>query len=128
VPVPTRVTTNGTSTASSAATATSLVVNYPSGSASGDLLILCVGTYRNATGTYTHTTPSGWTLLDNNNQSGASDAKNTGIFGCCHVACRGRRLPGRDRQRVDTGQHLHIGLRQHVQHRIHNPHSDYDHR
>jgi hypothetical protein len=49
----------------------SITVTYPATSKSGDLLLLSVLFYRSATGLFTVTTPSGWTLLETQDQSSA---------------------------------------------------------
>lgn len=55
----------GTNTASNTVTC-----NYPAGSANGDLLVMFAGFQRSPTsGTQTLTTPSGWTLLDTQQNS-----------------------------------------------------------
>lgn len=74
----------GTSTATATAlssTVSSLACNYSPGSASGDYLLMLVATNRNSAGSYTITTPSGWTAITAQNPSGASDGKNFSIFG-----------------------------------------------
>lgn len=60
--VPVTVTGSSVTTVNTSGGVTSATVNYPSGSASGELIVLHVFTFRNATGTYTHTTPSGWNV------------------------------------------------------------------
>lgn len=60
--VPVSVTGSSVTTVATSGGVTSATVNYPSGSASGDLIVLHVFTFRNAVGTYTHGTPTNWNV------------------------------------------------------------------
>jgi hypothetical protein len=54
------------------ATSTSTACNYPTQSSNGDLLVMFVGTQKASGSSYTITTPSGWNLLDMQDQGVAS--------------------------------------------------------
>jgi hypothetical protein len=62
---------SSTATALASASA-NLVINYPAGSQSGDLLVMSATFRRAATGTFTIATPSGWTLLQTQDNSSAA--------------------------------------------------------
>lgn len=77
---PQRRTTNGIIGDRATAAAASRTVNYPSGSQSGDLLVMISHSYRNAVGSYTHTTPSGWTKVDGMNTSTHTTGQATQVW------------------------------------------------